>query len=1090
MTLICLRTLVFVAVSAHAGLGSIPKFSVPNEQAIEGAAFRAQVEEDWLRQAEALELRSIQGSITQKDARGGCDGVKNGKYGFHTAQEANPWWQVDLGKAESISRINVFNRLDYTPGLHNADHLRILISLDLENWEVIHENKGIHFGGITGAKPLSVELNERTIQARYLRLHVPSDKPIFFHLDEVEIFGPRSQDKNLALGCPTDQSSASQWSTTKALGASTRPKSYPSAEFMESARKLASDWQKQGLNIDASELEEVAQRMESLPEGAPEEERRKLYLEARWAIRRLVFSNPLLDFDQLLFVKRFTQETYPDICLNHMPWVSRPGGDLCILTGPNGKNLFSALGSPDGGAAAAVTLRNVLNRALGPGHVHGMDLSWEGNRIVFGYARARSHQPPAGWLDRAKSYELRRGEEPIHIFEVGVDGTNLRQLTDGEWSDLDPTYAPNGEIVFVSERCGTSLQCNEYDKDETSCNLYVMGPDGGAIRRLSVNKDGDYLPHTLDDGTMAYTRWEYHERSFAYIQSIWTIRPDGTGADALFKQHFMDPWALEDTRSIPGSKKLVSIAAGHHTLATGPLVIIDPSVGINEAKGISIVTPDVKPLEGGMDGIPVPEGGVRDYIGFYSTPWALSEKHFLVSYTYSEQQTDPTGYALYLVDVFGNKELIYKDPTISSFIPIPLRPRSRPPVLTEQMEPCTDEATCIVSGASFGSVGITPEQVGYIRIAEPIGWPYDNELGGQRYGEDHRYGGPEADKKNLLSWTPVRIIGDVPLESDGSAHFKVPSDRAVYFQLLDKDRMELRRMRSFISFQPGEVRSCVGCHESDAISPPAERTPLAATLEPVNPIPPPWGDRPISFLRDIQPVLDRNCVSCHSGGKPAAGLDLFAGLTSNDQEVAGYGYNRAYQSIVEKGLVSISAVRLQDAAVTPPLAYGSHKSRLIQALGNKPHPEEIQLSEEDRLRLVMWIDGNAPYHDRFVSKREEPPAYDMARDVELKKQIAAVHERRCGNCHAADEISRLDWIDFRQAQRSLFLAAPLARQYGGTDRCRGGPYANTEDPDYRTVRKLVDAAVEKAWALPRRDLRALLESRQPRPGGLTQVIGD
>ena len=204
-----------------------------------------------------------------------------------------------------------------------------------------------------------------------------------------------------------------------------------------------------------------------------------------------------------------------------------------------------------------------------------MDLCWDGMRIVFGYAKASSDQPPEGWLDRSQSYRLRRTEEPTHIFEVGVDGSGLRQLTDGEWSDLDPTYLPNGDIVFVSERCGTSLQCNEYDKDETSCNLYVMRPDGSSIRRLSVNKDGDYLPHSLDNGLIGYTRWEYHERSWAYIQSIWTVRPDGTGADAIFKQHFVNPWALEDVRSIPDSTKLVAIAAGHHTLAVGPLVIID-----------------------------------------------------------------------------------------------------------------------------------------------------------------------------------------------------------------------------------------------------------------------------------------------------------------------------------------------------------------------------------------------------------------------------------------------------------------------------------------------------------------------------------
>ncbi len=240
-----------------------------------------------------------------------------------------------------------------------------------------------------------------------------------------------------------------------------------------------------------------------------------------------------------------------------MPWVSKPGGDLCVLRPTTSAgSLFREVANPpeNDGTASSLGLTSMLNRALGPGHVHGMDLFWDGTRIVFGYAMARSDQPPEGWLDRSQSYRLRRTEEPTHIFEIGVDGRGLRQLTSGEWSDLDPTYAPNGDIVFVSERCGTSLQCNEYDKDETSCNLYVMHPDGSGIRRLSVNKDGDYLPHTLDNGLIAYTRWEYHERSWAYIQSIWTVRPDGTGADAIFKQHFVNPWALEDTRSIPAAQ--------------------------------------------------------------------------------------------------------------------------------------------------------------------------------------------------------------------------------------------------------------------------------------------------------------------------------------------------------------------------------------------------------------------------------------------------------------------------------------------------------------------------------------------------------
>ena len=1052
-----------------AALAPVPPSSEPRDQVLGGREFCRQIEEDWLKQAKAIEDGTPGPATTETDARGGCDGVKDGKYAFHTAQEPNPWWQVDLGQVVSLSRVVVFTRLDYAPGLHNADNLRVLTSEDGKQWTLRHETKGKHFGGISGAPPLELQFPPDAVRGRFVRLQIPSAQPIYFHLDEVEVYGAVAPDRNLARHRPANQSSISQWSTAKSLRPPDAPPEYPTAAFIQRGRRLAEELRQAGVDCAPllRRLDEAARRFQLLPGNAADDTRRVLYREVRWIVRELVFANPALDFDRLLFIKRFTQETYPDVCLNHMPWCSRPGGDLCVLSAPAGRKLSSALAAP---GDSALSVRYLLNRALGPGHVHGMDLWWDGSRVVFGYARSPSDEPPEGWLDRSRSYHFRRTVEPTHIFEMGIDGRNLRQLTSGEWSDLDPTYAPGGDIVFVSERCGTSLQCNEYDKDETSCNLYVMKPDGTGIRRMSVSKDGDYLPHALDDGSIAYLRWEYHERSWAYIQSIWTIRPDGTGADAVFKQHFVNPWSLEDARSIPGSRKLVCIAAGHHTLAVGPLVIVDPSLGINESKGIAIVTPDVKPTEGGMDGVPVPEGGTRDGGGLYSTPYALSEKLFLASYTYSNKETDARGYALYLVDVFGNKELIHRDPAISCFIPMPLRPRPRPPVLPETVDLALNHATCVISDVSFGSEELA-DRIRYVRIAEPIGWPYDNLLGGHRYGEK----GP-----HLINWTPIRVLGDVPVEADGSAHFEVPADTAVYFQLLDEDRMELRRMRSFISFQPGEQRSCAGCHETRSLPPRPGAPPLAAALPPRALIPPPWGDRPVSFLRDVQPVLDRHCVQCHSGLKPAGGLDFCGGLTDWSRQyeqwwglVPGYGFNRAFETINRAKLVATAEPNLQDASITPPLAYGAHRSKLFQTLADEAHRQRVQLNAEERLCLTIWMDANAPYHDRFVRKRTTPIPYDIATDKELSRQITAVQDRRCAACHKAAEVTRLDWIDLPQPERTLFLHAPLSKAAGGSGRCEGAVYQDTNDPDYQVIRGLLTSASRKAWQAPRRDLQAI-----------------
>ncbi len=1113
------------AIKDHtAGVTPTPRSTSPRDEAVSGEAMRRLIEEDWLKYAEALRAARVP-LTTQTDASGGCDGVKNGKYGFHTWLDKDPWWQVDLGQPTEIASVVVYNRLDYAPGLHNADNLRILTSDDAKSWTLRHDNAGKHFGGVGGGGPLVVKFEAGQIRARFVRLQVPTEKPMLYHLDEVEVYGFADPKLNLALHRPADQSSLSQWSTIKRRPGDDEGPLYPIADVLANGRKLAHELALTGTEVSTAQaaLAQLEQRWQKLGTNVSPEDARALYLETRWAVRRLIFSNPLLNFDRLLLVKRFTQEAYPDVCLNHMPWVSRPGGDICALSSAQPGGLFAGLADPGrqatdssgvaerppglgvrqaSGALASnagsqsrttkaaegrrsprrsregsnsdqsqqTTLlsRSLLNRALGPGHVHGMDLWWDGDRVVFGYAKAKRDEPADGWLDRTKSYHLRRAEEPIHIFEVRLNGKRLRQLTGGEWSDLDPTYTPSGDIVFVSERCGTSLQCNEYDKDETSCNLYVMRPDGSGIRRLSVNKDGDYLPHTLDDGSIGYVRWEYHERSWAFIQSIWTVRPDGTGADAIFKQHFVNPWALEDTRSIPGSRKLVSIAAGHHTLAVGPLVVVDAAKGINEPRGIGIVTPGVKPPEGGMDGVIAPEGGVADGGGFYSTPWALSEKFFLVAYNYGKE-TDATGYGLYLVDVFGNKELVYRDPAISCFTPIPLRARQRPPLMPELVDLSQDSADVVLSDASFGSEEIK-DRIRYLRIAEPIGWPYDNDLGGQRYGEK----GPK-----LINWTPIRILGDVPIEADGSAHFRVPADVAVYFQLLDENRMELRRMRSFISFQPGEQRACAGCHETRGVVARAAKAPLAAAKPPAQMILPPWGDRPVSFLRDVQPILDRHCVECHSGLKPAGGLDFCGGLTEWSHEVEqwwgavpGYGFNRAFETINKAGLVAIAEPNIQDAGITPPLAYGAHRSKLITSL--QQGPRWAKLSPDERLTLTMWADANAPYHDRFVNKRAETKPYDIAADKELAKQITAVHERRCAACHKPAEISRLDWIDLHTPERSLFLSAPLAKTAGGTERCKGVAYGESSDPDYVALRQAVAAAVKKAWDFPRRDLQALL----------------
>jgi hypothetical protein len=374
--------------------------------------------------------------------------------------------------------------------------------------------------------------------------------------------------------------------------------------------------------------------------------------------------------------------------------------------------------------------------------------------------------------------------------------------------------------------------------------------------------------------------------------------------------------------------------------------------------------------EGGIPGKTVDEGGRIEGGGFYTDPWALNEKSFLASYAFdsptaqhynqkNEVDVASNGYGIYLVDVFGNKELLYRDLFLSAFNPRPLSPRKTPSVLSDQTDRSLNYATCIIPDVHQGMDNIEPGTVRYIRISEALPWPIVRGEGVKRWARGYTWYYPDATR-----WCPVRVIGLVPVESDGSAHFKVPvaDNASVYFQALDENFMEVRRMRSSVSFAPGEQRSCAGCHETQTAAVASGIT-NAATIalkrSPSEPVPPAWGARtPIHFARDVQPVLDKHCIACHSGNNAAAGFD-FTGAKS-------------YRTIKDKGLVAISDIN-SNSNITQVKEFGSRASRLTQALTDPAKKEKmkVNLSETEWLALVTWVDANIP-HTGLMFHKQHP----------------------------------------------------------------------------------------------------------------------
>ncbi len=692
------------------------------------------------------------------------------------------------------------------------------------------------------------------------------------------------------------------------------------------------------------------------------EQAQRQWLNARRVLRDALLQQPLLDIEQLLFIRRSAPHTVANITRAYS-WRYKPGGDLRILDGLQ----------PD------APTRDLIDGRLGPGHVRGMDLGWDGTRIVFSYARQADWPPRVDttnyYVEGTHVWQLRQEQEPMRLYEIACDGSNLIQRThDPYWSDFEPTWTATGDIVFSSDRAGRSQQCGAFEYDHSSFNLYRLTADG-QIRLFTDSKDTDRYPHSLDNGLIAFTRWEYQERHFMEVHSVWTARPDGTAADALYKHHMPAPLGLRDVRSMPGTSDLVAIAAGHHTYAFGPVVTISPRYGLNNEAGLRIVTPGVRPQEGGMAGRPVAEGGVDDRGGLYKTPWALSDTAFLAAYAYARPNcsapcgADSNAFAIYYLDSYGNKELIYRDLLLSCSMPIPLRPRPRPPVFPETTDPDRTYATLVLGDVYQGMDQEPRGSVAYLRVAQRVGWPYTPEHGQMTYISGDAW----SSQFGFWSWAPVRVIGDVPVEADGSAHFLIPANTAVYFQALDRNRMEIRRMRSMVSGQAGEVRGCVGCHETRAVSAAPRARELLALSRPASvPDPPPWGaERLLGYQWLVQPIFDRHCLTCHGHEEPAGGLELTSRRADD-------GFLQSFRSLfprqednAEQGdpLVSVSN-RFSDSRVTQPREFGSHRSRLVQVLREEPqHADEVALSESEWTTLLMWIDANAPYFDTFYNKR-------------------------------------------------------------------------------------------------------------------------
>ena len=683
------------------------------------------------------------------------------------------------------------------------------------------------------------------------------------------------------------------------------------------------------------------------------EAREKLFASACKVRRTIAFANPLLSFDRILFIKRH-RSSFNHMCDQYYGINAPAGGGLYELRDAFGAEpkVHNVL------AESTVENGRLKGTKLEGGSWLSPDLSFDGKEVLFAYVECTGDRKHTWHTETDKRGYWSIGRS-YHVFKVGADGSALTQLTDGTWNDFDGCFLPNGRVAFISERRGGYLRCGRTCPTYT---LHDMADDGSDIRRLSPHETNEWHPSVTNEGLIIYTRWDYVDRHGCTAHLPWVTTLDGRDSRAVhgnFAPRRTRPDMEVDIRAIPGSNRYLATAAPHHGQAFGSLVLMDPDIEDDDQMSpVRRITPDVA--------FPESQGGRQ----VYGSAWPLSEDYYLAVYDpitaiarnrgrQGRQDWKMFNYGIYLVDAFGNKVLIYRDPSIACMNPIPLRPRPMPATTPQLVKdgPFLPSAAKTVEGRRSRSADAT---IAVMDVYNGLkAWPDGTSIQALRVvqivpmsvpsgGPPHEMGLREPSSRDSVVLARY-VLGTVPVEADGSVHFRVPANVEVFFQALDANGLAVQSMRSATYAKPGERLVCHGCHDRRHRSPlRPSAVPLALRKDPRNLTPDVEGSNPFSYPRLIQPVLDKRCVPCHTRNAAKKAPDLTA-------QVAGRGRNVYYASFqsLAKGY---GFWDYHHGHRTTPGRFGARASKLYQMLTRGSHAKKVKLSGEELHRIALWLD--------------------------------------------------------------------------------------------------------------------------------------
>lgn len=677
--------------------------------------------------------------------------------------------------------------------------------------------------------------------------------------------------------------------------------------------------------IDVAAEQAALEKLAARPFTGSESASRDVFLEARLLQRDLFLRDPdLAPLDSILLAKRhpFRPSHNYSVILD-APW--NPGGGIYTLRIPFGEQGLDPRG-------AEVTCLFDAGTGLARTPMADFDLA----RVFFAYRPTED-----GYYS---------------IYSMAPDGSDLRRITAGPFHDYWPCPLPDGGLAFISTRCKARFLCWR----PQAAVMFRMTPEGEDIRPLSYANLTEWAPSVMRDGRIIWTRSEYLDKAADFGHTLWAIRPDGTQPELVFGNTIIQPNGYANGREVPGTNEVCCTLISHFGDLNGPIALVDTDEGRFNPKAIHSLTPEVP-----WPGMWPNEECFRDAV-------PVSRDLFLVSHAPRER------FCLYVLDRFGNRELLYADPDISCMCPTLFRKQERPPVIASSLpENAEPVGEFVLTEVGRGlEPAVEPGRVKYLAVSQEVRSNLE-ELPDGSYRKDHEpfmnwYASPVDIVNGPYGWPSYVAkapLGIVPVAADGSARFAAPAGKVLYFHVLDEDFNELQRMRSVVQLQPGEKRSCIGCHERRQSAPTRQDRPIAQ--EPRELDVASWAGVPFSFEQVVQPVLDKNCVQCHNDGHKK-GLD-YRGVLDENRVPA------SYRTLITQGLVSYCDFGWNSGGCEKldPLSVGTVKSKLWEVLdgGHK----DVRLTTDEMRRVKTWIDLNCPLWPDYMDRTTRPATPESER---------------------------------------------------------------------------------------------------------------